>query len=301
LEERKQVRASATEGRASVSKVKEIRDTDVLTQPITLDLDSSRPVAFMDDPDEVVNHERVPEGVRKSIVETYGEAFFREREWTRGQLTRLARIISHPRENITNAIAQICGPNCTMMDLCPYDISGKAPVSERCPIELKTAQRFYEEYVGAVSERLMIDEKEIREDIVLHNMIRGIVESDVIELRLNGTIAEDGMLIDVPAVVNEQTGEIYYKQEESVAMRIKERVARRRDQLFRQLLATPEMAEKYKRKGDQDNVARGAKVLDRLEKAVAMLETGEKIAEPEASLPEASPAETSDTEDPGDN
>lgn len=266
-------KASAELGRPSTSKVAEVR-TDVLTEPITVELDPTKPVSFMENPDALVPHERIPVNLRTAIVETYGEAFFNEKEWTIGVLTRLARAISHPRENITHAVAQICGPNCTLKDGCPYDIVGRAPIGERCPLELKIAGRLYDEYVKAVSDRLRLDAEEIKTDIVLHNIINGIVESDIIEMRLNGSIAEDGFTTEVPTVVNENTGEVYYKDEEAIPVKIKERITRRRDMLFRQLLATPEMAAKYKNKSSQDAVARSAKLLDRMERVVAALEDG---------------------------
>lgn len=273
-------KASATEMRPSISKVKKVR-SDLLTESITLDLDSSRPVSFIRGTQEIVEHENIPPEVRESIVQTYGEEYFLGREWTVGQITRLARIIARPRENMNNTVAQVCGDMCRMRDACPYDISGKPPVGERCPIELRTSREYYKEYVTAVADRLNITEEQIESDIVVHNIIWGIVESDMIELRLNGIIAEDDMVVEVPAVVNQETGEVYYKKEESAAMRIKERVARRRDQLLRQLLATPEMAAKYRSKGEQDNVARGAKLLDRLEKAVSLVETKGTITDAE--------------------
>jgi hypothetical protein len=273
-------RASASDVRPTTSKVRELR-TDVLTEPITLDLDPTRPVSFLADPERIIPHSKIPKDVKESIIETYGEKFFVEREWSVGQVTKLARIISYPRENMNNTVAQICGASCTMKDACPYDIAGKPPAGERCPIELRTSREYYNEYVTAVADRLNITEEQIESDIVVHNIIWGIVESDMIELRLNGVIAEDGMIIEVPAVVNQETGEVYYKEEESAAMRIKERVAKRRDQLLRQLLATPEMAAKYKRKGEQDNVARGAKLLDKLERAVSLLEKNNDIKDAE--------------------
>lgn len=139
-----------------------------------------------------------------------------------------------------------------------------------CPIEINVASRIYESYVEAVSERLKIEPTEIKSDIILHNLVNGIVEADMVEARLNGAIAEGGFTTDVPVVVNEQTGEVFTKEEESIAVKIKERIAKRKDQLFRQLLATPEMAEKYKRKGHDDNLARSAKILDKLEKIVGL-------------------------------
>lgn len=255
------------------SRVQEMR-TGVQKEAITVDIDGDpgKPVAFIEDHEEVVPHSHIPKRLKDSIIEAYSERFFLEQEWTRGQLIRLSRALSYPRENVTRTIAQICGPSCTFKDLCPYDIAGRPPIGARCPIEIHKSQQLYNEYIKAVSERLKMDPDEIRSDIILHNLINGLVEADMVEDRLNGSIAEDGFLTEVPAVINEQTGEVFNKQEESVAVRIKERVARRKDQLFRQLLATPEMAEKYRRGEDADTVAKKAKVIEQMEKLLKNME-----------------------------
>jgi len=149
-----------------------------------------------------------------------------------------------------------------------------APVGERCPIELKIAQLSYREYVKAVALRLNISEEDVVNDIILHNLISGLVESDMIEARLNAKIAKEGFVTDVPVVVNQQTGEVYMREDESVAVKIKERVARRKDQLYRQLLATPEMEERYRKKGTDDSAQRAADALERL---ISLVEERKKL------------------------
>ena len=178
-----------------------------------------------------------------------------------------------PRQSVTNTLAQICGPNCQYKDNCPHDIVGMAPVGERCPQEQALIKILYEEHARAVSERLQTDVESLKEDIISHNLIMGLVEADITSMRLDGSIAKDGFITDVPTVVNEETGEVHYKEEEAVAVRIKERVYKRRDQIYRQLLATPEMAEKYKRKDEIDQLARTAGLVERLESLIAKAET----------------------------
>lgn len=258
-------RASAKEMRPVVSKVKSIEEHDIAEEPSNMDTED-RPIPFIDNPLEIIPHNDVPEPIKKAIIQTYGEKFFMEKKWTKIQITRLYKVLSRPRENMSNIAAQICGPNCKMMDKCPYDISGKAPVGERCLVELHYSDILYKEYTIAVSERLKISGKDIKHDIILHNLIMGLVVEDIIELRLNHHIADDGLIIDVPVVVNEQTGEVYTRPDESVAIRMRDRVQKRKDQLFKQLIATPEMAEKYKRKETNDQMAKTASVLEKLDK-----------------------------------
>jgi len=259
---------------AKKTRIHSIGDLTPLEDPVTVSVESESPVSFLKNPDEVVPHNEIPETLRKAIIETYGGEIFYGREWTRGKLRRLHKAIVAPRENLTNTTAQICSPSCSQKSHCPYDIIGMAPVGERCPIELKIAQLSYREYVKAVALRLNISEEDVVNDIILHNLISGLVESDMIEARLNAQIAKEGFVTDVPVVVNQQTGEVYMREDESVAVKIKERVARRKDQLYRQLLATPEMEERYRKKGTDDSAQRAADALERL---ISLVEERKKL------------------------
>jgi hypothetical protein len=230
------------------------------------------PISFISNPLEEVDHDNIPTKLKKAIVETYGEEYFTSKVWTRSQLARLNQAISRPRENLTGAIAKICDPTCHMKDICPYDIAGNPPIGDRCPIELQYAKESHKEYTLAVSERLGITVEDILSDIVLHNFVNGLVEADMVEARLNHDIAHNGYVTAQPSVINQLTGDVHTKEEESVAIRIKDRVAKRRDQIYRQLLATPEMAEKYKRGKEEDTISRQNKVLSKLEEMVKKAE-----------------------------
>lgn len=274
-------RAGVTNMAPTRSRVREIERLDLNSEPVNLVMDTDKPVAFVEDPGRIVPHEEVPKKLKDAIISEYGMAFFEEKEWTVATLKRLAKAVNSPRENITNSLAQVCGPNCKNRDNCPHDIVGKAPIGERCPIELKLMKLLYEEYILSVSERLGTEPDQLREDIIPHNLIMGLVEADIVSMRLDGSIAHEGYITDVPVAVNENTGQVFSRDEEAIPVRIKERVRKQRDQIYRQLLATPEMAEKYKRRGSQDAMARTASLIDRLEKIVGSAENDSNIIDAE--------------------
>lgn len=255
-----------------LSTVNEINDVDAYTDPVTLDTQSKEPVVYLQDPYRIVPHKDVYPETRDAIIRNYGEEFFYGREWTAQILAKLKRAISHPKENMNRTMVQICGPLCTYKDNCPHDIVGMAPIGERCPQEKALMVLLFDAYAVAVSERLNIDVETLKDDIISHNLIMGLVEADIISMRLDGKIAKDGFTMAVPTVVNEDTGEVYYKDEEAIAVKIKERVAKRRDLIYRQLLATPEMAEKYKQKKTKDALARTTDLVERLEGVLGKVE-----------------------------
>ena len=258
------MKASAKEGRAQESKVKEIATCDVLTDPITVEIQSDRPVKFLKDPNQIIPHHKIPAVIRDSVIADMGEEFFLSKDWTLGTLKKLNQAITHPRENITNTLAIICSIHCPLKDNCPFDIMGKAPTGERCPREKRLGDEIYAEYLNAVSTRLNIDGDDIKSDIIYHNLIAALVEVDIVRARLQSHIAHHGEVIDRVTAVNQETGEAYSVIEESPYMRMLERYEQKRDKLLRQLLATPEMAEKYRKKTPEDNHAKQIELLEQL-------------------------------------
>jgi hypothetical protein len=258
--------ANYNEMRPQVSRAKTLKRTPFNEDIITL-LNDSVPTTLLENPDQIVPHESIPNKVKDAIINGFGEKYFYDKEWSLLEVKKLKRVITYPRENLTNSIAQICSPNCTIKDTCPYDIIGEAPVGSRCPIELKLAQLLTDEYNLAVSERHNIAVEDLESDIVYYNLIRGLVEADIVDNRLNSAIGRDGFTQDVPSAVNSETGEVFFKQEESVAIRIKDRVNGRKDKLYQQLIASPEMIAKYKIKSEGDIMNRLLDAVEQLEKA----------------------------------
>ena len=276
------------------SQVPSIRDASITQEIITLELESDRPVYSVDNPDRIIPQYDIPKYIKDNIIAVYGEEFFKSKEWKFSVLKKLSKAITSPRNTLANALIQVCGPKCQNKDGCPHDILGIAPVSERCPVEAHMVKLLYDEYVQSVSERLGTEPDRLKEDIIPHNLIMGLVEADLISMRLDGTLAQDGFTTQVPTAVNEATGEVFYKDEESVPVRIKERVRRQRDQIYRQLLATPEMAEKYKKKASQDSLARTASLVDRLEKIISGIDKRSVV---DAEIVEDNTDNTTNTDD----
>jgi hypothetical protein len=276
-------KASVKEGRAQESKVKEIRDVPVNGTVQTVLFDEYRPLIAIDNPDEVLPHDQVPETVRASIISIYGEAFFTSQQWTVGRIHKLKQAITHPRENLVRTLAMICSPKCPVKDQCPMDIIGRPPVGERCPRELQMAHMLIREYLLSISERLEVDPSELESDITAYNMIVGVVESDIETMRLNSTIAEEGYIQENETGFNTETGQVLVSHDESIAVRIKTRVEKRKNDLLKQLLATPEMEAKYRKREKNDVVARQAEVLEALAKKLGLdsQESVKQIAEDE--------------------
>ena len=188
-----------------------------------------------------------------------------ETQWTRSRLLRLSRAISHPRENTVNSLAQVCGPGCSFKDICEYDIAGVMPVGERCPIEIRNSRILLKHYMEALADRLGADVVDLQNDMITYNLVVGIVEADIVTNRLNSIIAKDGLVQEDPAALDPNTGRMWYKDEESVAVKMKDRINKRKDSLFEQLIATPEMQAKYRKSKGDDAVAKLADIISRIE------------------------------------
>lgn len=101
--------------------------------------------------------------------------------------------------------------------------------------------------------------------MITFNMVMGIVEADIVTNRLNSILAEKGLIQEDPAAIDSNTSQVYFRDEEAVASRIKERVSKRKDTLFEQLIATPEMQAKYRNKKGNDTIQRMNDIIGRLE------------------------------------
>jgi len=247
------------------SKVREIRDVSSFVDPMSLDIGGDRPLNTMDNPEDVIEHDLIPEHLKIAIIDMCGERIFLETQWTRHRLAKLSRAITHPRENVVNSLAQICGPVCPFKDICPYDITSIAPIGERCPVEIRNSKILLREYLVALGDRLSVEPEDLENDMITFNMVMGIVEADIVTNRLNSILAEKGLIQEDPAAIDSNTSKVYFRDEEAVASRIKERVSKRKDTLFEQLIATPEMQAKYKNKKGNDTIARMSGIMDKLE------------------------------------
>ena len=271
---------------------KKLEELGAYDQAITVIDNPSSLVVSLSDPEQIIPHSKVPDDIKKAIIETYGSEFFHSIEWSAARLKRLATAIRSPRHNSNNIAAQVCGPVCSFKDTCPYDIVGRAPIGERCPIELNYAKTIYDEYVRSLAERLNIDEQAIKDNIILNNHINSLVVNEMVDRRMDGLIARDGVSDDIPVFMDEESGQVFYRKDESTAIKIKARLAKNTDSILRQLLATPEMAERYRKKTSVDALSRTSEILDNIEKKIAMMIEGTMTTAQIEHTPEPLPDET---------
>lgn len=151
----------------------------------------------------------------------------------------------------SSTIVQVCkGIDCPLAYKCPLVKLHRIPLGKECFIEKQLIKRLREEYTTAIVERLNLDfDNLVDADIITRNLIIDLVEADILELRANAMISVEGFIAVVPVVVTSD-GRVETKKEEHMAFRIKEIVKKRRDIVYKQLLATPEMRMKY-RKGEK--------------------------------------------------
>lgn len=270
-------KASAEKLLPQVSKVSEIRDLPAFVEPETLDIGGTRPLNVLENPDDIIPHDQIPARLKVAIMDMCGERIFNETQWSRMRLAKLSRAITHPRENVVNSLAQICAPSCPFLDICQYEIAGITPVGMRCPVEIRNSQILYKEYLAALSDRLGVEKEDLEGDMITFNMVMGIVEADIITNRLNSIISTDGYVQEDPSAIDSNTGRVYYRDEEAVASRIKERINKRKDILFEQLIATPEMQAKYRNKKGNNTIARMAELMEKIERHIDKEEDGDII------------------------
>lgn len=273
-------RRSSEAGVPARPKIKSLSDMSFLDEaPLLTPQDEGRqgmyldrPVSFMEDGDDPVAPENVPARIRNAVVADYGERFFLEHNWTKRKVRRLEQVMGRPRENITNVVAMICAgaERCPFVDICPYDIIGKIPLGERCPNEMEKAHTLFETNLVALSDRLNVSTDDLRTDTIYSNMVWELVECELVKLRVMASMAKRGELGETVAAIWQETGEVHMEEVESPLIRIYERYSARQDKIRQQLIATPEMAAKFKnKKADQDLHARQLDAIEKLERLVS--------------------------------
>lgn len=264
-------RSNAKDLISQESKQKFIRDNSH-KEYIDDDLSSDRPSRYLKNPDEIIEHDDIPEEIKRAVVEACGLHVFEETEWTRLKVKKLYNSMTHPRENMTNSVAMICSPDCYYKEECPYDIIGQPPLGERCIKELSESKILYEDYVRAIANRQEEEPENIRKDMIFHNLITNLVEVDITINRLRTIIANNGNADEFVNTINQETGETYNKREEIVESKILERYDKKRNELLKQLLLTPEMMVKYDGKSNRDHQKSHIDILNRLEKVMKSIE-----------------------------
>jgi len=137
-------------------------------------------------------------------------------------------------DNITSmkVLPKICdGDHCENKDYCPLYKMNKAPVGKFCPIEeelIAKLRYMFEEELGieptSVSERMLLND---------------LIETHLYDVwRTNGPMMTKGVLVKVPAIVNEKTGNVYYKDAPNPMFKIKEELKKKKIEILKEFVAT---------------------------------------------------------------
>lgn len=126
--------------------------------------------------------------------------------------------------------------NCYACERCPIQKSGVAPIGHACPIELMLIDQWEDDYIND----LAVD----KQSKVELDMVRDMIESDLIDWRASNELAKGG-LFDWNAIGMSEDGKPIYRKEEAVAIGIKLKFKARKDRIREDLMATRKMRAKF--------------------------------------------------------
>jgi len=163
-------------------------------------------------------------------------------ELTKQQLADLEHDIKNLNVSASTTILRCKGAeDCVYGKFCSLDkIKGTFPIGEICPMEKTIAEISFNEYLVSLNKTM--DDV----GIIEFNQIMSLIECDLLDMRSRSRLNEEGMTRMVTTFVNHKTGDTAETEELSVMFGIKDRVAKRRDTILKQMLATPEIRAKYK-------------------------------------------------------
>ena len=158
---------------------------------------------------------------------------------TKKERDQIVQHMTHRDINI-DSVLRICDGTLCPHFWCPFKIIKKFPLTELCPIEREIAQTITNEYFTSLG----LDAAEAR--IVAADQILALTECHLNEMRNRGILQKEGMTQMKAAFAVKDTGEVIYNEEISIIFDLKERIAKRKDVILKQLLAYPEIRARLK-------------------------------------------------------
>lgn len=151
-----------------------------------------------------------------------------------------------------------CGPKCPIASTCPLQQIEKAPLGQRCPMEMALMGTWKAQY----EQSLEADWN----DKVERQAVMDLVEADILSARANGMIAVEGFIMENAIGVSETTGEAILRKEKHIALEVKDMIHRRKERLLKSLILTREMKKKLGM-GGGDPAKKEADLLERVRKS----------------------------------
>lgn len=168
--------------------------------------------------------DEIEKAISKSLPATWDE---------KQRKTSMERTSGHKIKSAAfTAIPMICtGSKCPFKNTCEYFKEGSAPIDNPCPYELGMVATFMADYI----DQLNVDP----ENWVELSQVRDLVDQEVQMIRKSKYLAKEDF-IQENVVGVDSDGDPVFKKELHMAVELEDRLHRRRQQLFKQILATRE-------------------------------------------------------------
>lgn len=186
----------------------------------------------------LVPYTKIKSGVVKQLLKSYYDPEqLKNIKIPEDRIPQLVRSLRTLNKNyIRYSSPMICkGPKCPLKR-CPMQIAGIAPIGSSCPIELMLVDQWEKEYI----DDLDVDSQ----SKVELDMVRDMIEADLIDWRASHEIAEDG-LFDWVAVGVSEKGKPVLQKTESISLGLKLKFKARKDRLREDLMATRKIRAKH--------------------------------------------------------
>lgn len=179
------------------------------------------------------------EAFLKQFENSFGDEFL-PKDWDDKKKARVAAETTPSRikTGMVTAIPMICkGDKCVFKDTCKLYLDGDNPLDKPCPYEMGMVKTLMADYVEALDVDI--------NDIVEFSQIRDLVNLEVQDLRASKYLAKESFITENVVGISAE-GEPIFKKELHLAVELSDKVNKRKNQLFKQLVATREAKLKAK-------------------------------------------------------
>lgn len=187
------------------------------------------------EPQEVEVHKK--KSFLEQLEETYKDDFL-PKDWSDKQKEKVLKMTDkdNTKKMIISAIPMDCkGHRCQFASTCELQQNNEAPVSSKCPYEFALMRHFMADFIDQLGVDL--------DNTVEVCQVRDMVNQEVQMLRANKLLAQESF-IQENAVGIDSDGDPIFRKELHLAVDLEDRLHKRRQNFFKQFLATREARSK---------------------------------------------------------
>lgn len=201
---------------------------------------------------EIVSPDDIPREIHEAIDGLTGiSGYLETKRITNWQLQKMIRSASSLGGGVHKSAAIICSDRCILTSRCLLAISSmnvdgqidwdEMPVGLDCPQESQVANKYEDSYVVAYAEKSEQEAEDVQRDPFVMQLISELVEGHLLEQRLNTKLAEEGggLMMDEAVGINNE-GEVATHMKESPLFKMKTYLKKRRSEILKLLLLSPE-------------------------------------------------------------